>query len=78
MSGAEKGEPAAILLSPVTPLSTVESSKQPSGSLFTSFLTSPLQTFALLVGFTGSEVDKVSFLLSEYYPLKFYYSVLSP
>ncbi|XP_057800334.1 uncharacterized protein LOC131015881 [Salvia miltiorrhiza] len=58
MSGAEKGEPAAILLSPVTSLPSAESSRQSSGSLFTSFLTSPLQTFALLVGFTGSDVEK--------------------
>lgn len=63
MSGAEKGEPAAILLSPVTslPLPTVESSRQPSGSLFTSFLTAPLQTFILLAGLIGSDVEKVWF-----------------
>ena len=58
MSGAEKGERAAILLSPVTS-PTVESSQRSSGSLFTSFLTTPIQTFALLVGFTGYHVEKV-------------------
>ncbi|KAL1546570.1 protein SCAI isoform X1 [Salvia divinorum] len=57
MSGAEKGERAAILLSPVTS-PTVESSQRSSGSLFTSFLTTPLQTFALLVGFAGYDVEK--------------------
>lgn len=63
MSGAEKGEPAAILLSPMTslPLPFVESSRQPSGSLFTSFLTAPLQTFILLAGLIGSDVEKVLF-----------------
>ncbi|KAL1540038.1 protein SCAI isoform X1 [Salvia divinorum] len=58
ISGAEKGEPAAILLSPVTS-PTVESSLQSNGSLFSSFLTTPLQTFALLVGFTGSNAEYV-------------------
>ncbi|KAL0339188.1 UNVERIFIED_CONTAM: protein SCAI [Sesamum angustifolium] len=40
MSGAEKGEPVALLVSPATslPLPAVESSRLPSGSLFTSFL----------------------------------------
>lgn len=66
MSGAEKGEPAAILLSPATslPFPAVESSRQPSGSLFTSFLTAPLQSFILLLGFTGSDIEKVCFSCS--------------
>ncbi|KAK4397160.1 protein SCAI [Sesamum angolense] len=60
MSGAEKGEPVALLLSPATslPLPAVESSRLPSGSLFTSFLTAPLQSFILLLGFTGSDIEK--------------------
>ncbi|KAL3624563.1 hypothetical protein CASFOL_031231 [Castilleja foliolosa] len=60
MSGAEKGEPVAILLSPATslPLPAVESSRQSNGSLFTSFLTAPLQSFILLLGFTGSDIEK--------------------
>ncbi|KAG8363520.1 hypothetical protein BUALT_Bualt19G0031000 [Buddleja alternifolia] len=60
MSGAEKGEPVAMLLSPATslPLPAVESSRQPSGSLFTSFLTAPLQSFILLLGFAGSDIEK--------------------
>ncbi|KAL0308776.1 UNVERIFIED_CONTAM: protein SCAI [Sesamum radiatum] len=60
MSGAEKGEPVALLLSPATslPLPAVESSRLPSGSLFTSFLTAPLQSFVLLLGFTGSDIEK--------------------
>ncbi|KAK4416132.1 protein SCAI [Sesamum alatum] len=60
MSGAEKGERVALLLSPATslPLPAVESSRLPSGSLFTSFLTAPLQSFILLLGFTGSDIEK--------------------
>ncbi|EYU42291.1 hypothetical protein MIMGU_mgv1a003125mg [Erythranthe guttata] len=60
MSGAEKGEPVAILLSPAIslPLPAVESSRQPGGSLFTSFLTAPLQSFILLLGFTGTDIEK--------------------
>ncbi|KAL0410887.1 UNVERIFIED_CONTAM: protein SCAI, partial [Sesamum latifolium] len=60
MSGAEKGETVALLLSPATslPLPAVESCRLPSGSLFTSFLTAPLQSFILLLGFTGSDIEK--------------------
>ncbi|KAL0374144.1 UNVERIFIED_CONTAM: protein SCAI [Sesamum radiatum] len=60
MSGAEKGEPVALLLSPATslPLPAVESSRLPSGSLFTSFLSAPLQSFILLLGFIGSDIEK--------------------
>ncbi|PIN15873.1 hypothetical protein CDL12_11478 [Handroanthus impetiginosus] len=60
MSGAEKGEPVALLLSPSTslPLPYAESSRQPTGSLFTCFLTAPLQSFILLLGFTGSDIEK--------------------
>ncbi|XP_011093434.1 protein SCAI [Sesamum indicum] len=60
MSGAEKGEPVALLLSPAASLTlpAVESSRLPSGSLFTSFLTAPLQSFILLLGFTGSDIEK--------------------
>ncbi|KAK6143081.1 hypothetical protein DH2020_023429 [Rehmannia glutinosa] len=60
MSGAEKGEPVAILLSPATslPLPAVEPSRQSNGSFFTSFLTAPLQSFILLLGFTGSDIEK--------------------
>ncbi|GER57380.1 hypothetical protein STAS_35181 [Striga asiatica] len=59
MSGAEKGEPVAVLLSPATslPLPAVESYRQSNGSLFTSFLTAPLQSFVLLLGFSGSDIE---------------------
>ncbi|KAL3832992.1 hypothetical protein ACJIZ3_007728 [Penstemon smallii] len=60
MSGAEKGEPVAMLLSPATslPFPAMESSRQPTGSLFTSFLSAPLQSFVLLLGFSGSDNEK--------------------
>ncbi|KAL6557403.1 hypothetical protein OROMI_017753 [Orobanche minor] len=67
MSGAEKGEPVAVLLSPATPLPVpaVESSRQSNGSLFTSFLTAPLQSFILLIGFTGSDIEKDLYIKAE-------------
>ncbi|KAG5565287.1 hypothetical protein RHGRI_001246 [Rhododendron griersonianum] len=60
INGVEKGEPAAMLLSPnsyPTVPSAVDSSRHPSGSLFTSFLTAPLQAFCLLLGISGPDVD---------------------
>ncbi|XP_049409320.1 uncharacterized protein LOC125872610 [Solanum stenotomum] len=59
LSGSEKGESVAMLLSPAMslPIPTVDSSRQPSGSSFTSFLTIPLQAFILMLGFTGSDID---------------------
>ncbi|XP_073022226.1 uncharacterized protein [Primulina eburnea] len=60
MSGSEKGEPVAMLLSPAIslPLPAVELSRQHSGSLFTSFLTAPLQSLVLLLGLNGSDIEK--------------------
>ncbi|XP_059633754.1 uncharacterized protein LOC132276369 [Cornus florida] len=60
INGAEKGEPTAMLLSPssLSPIhAAVDSSHRPNGSLFTSFLTAPLQAFCLLLGFSGSDID---------------------
>ncbi|KAJ9185666.1 hypothetical protein P3X46_005266 [Hevea brasiliensis] len=72
ISGAEKGEPAAILISPSCSISltAAESSRHQSGSLFTLFLTTPLQAFCLLVGLSGSDIEmdtynKVEKLLSS-------------
>lgn len=61
ISGAEKGEPVALLLSPSysIPLPAVESSRHQSGSLFTIFLTTPLQAFCLLIGLSGSDIEMV-------------------
>ncbi|CAH2055196.1 unnamed protein product [Thlaspi arvense] len=57
--GAEKGEPAALLLSPshTPPIISADFSRQPSGSLFTIFLTAPVQAFCLLIGISGSDVE---------------------
>ncbi|OIT38088.1 PREDICTED: protein SCAI isoform X1 [Nicotiana attenuata] len=59
LSGSEKGEPVAMLLSPTIslPISAMDSSRQPSGSSFTSFLTVPLQAFILMLGFAVSDID---------------------
>lgn len=57
--GKEKGERIAMLLSPTSssPTPGLDSISQPSGSIFTSFLTAPLQAFLLLIGFSGSDVE---------------------
>ncbi|XP_050222988.1 uncharacterized protein LOC126673066 [Mercurialis annua] len=67
ISGSEKGEPAAILLSPSCsiPLTAIESSRNQSGSLFTLFLTNPLQAFCLLIGLSGSDVEMGSYNKAE-------------
>ncbi|KAL3537177.1 hypothetical protein ACH5RR_000543 [Cinchona calisaya] len=59
IDGTEKGEPVAMLLSPTAslPISAMDSSRQPSGSSFTNFLTAPLQAFILLLGFTSADIE---------------------
>lgn len=67
--GAEKGEPAALLVSPShTPplISSADFSRQPSGSLFTIFLTAPVQAFCSLIGISGSDMDTVGRDKSSY------------
>ena len=63
--GSERGEPSALLLSPLRP-----SFKNPpnvdaieNGSQFTLFLTSPLLAFCQLVGLSESDRETVSFQL---------------
>ncbi|EOA32713.1 hypothetical protein CARUB_v10016016mg [Capsella rubella] len=65
--GAEKGEPAALLLSPshAPPLISADFSRQPSGSLFTIFLTAPVQAFCLLSGISGSDMETDIFIKAE-------------
>ncbi|CAN7009760.1 unnamed protein product [Brassica rapa subsp. trilocularis] len=65
--GAEKGEPAALLLSPshTPPLISADFSRQPSGSLFTIFLTAPVQAFCLLIGISGSDIETDVFTKGE-------------
>ncbi|KAK9742697.1 hypothetical protein RND81_03G191800 [Saponaria officinalis] len=60
LSGTEKGEAAAMLLSPrcLPPAATGEWSWPMNGSLFTNFLTVPIQALSLLLGFSGSDIQK--------------------
>ncbi|KAL7617481.1 hypothetical protein Lser_V15G03161 [Lactuca serriola] len=57
----EKGEPIAILLSPTssypTPHNNTIDPRIPNGSQFTSFLTSPLQSLIILLGFSSSDIQ---------------------
>lgn len=65
ITGAEKGEPIAMLLSPMASLpipAAMDSYRQSSGSLFSNFLTTPLQAFILLLGFSGSEIEMVCYV----------------
>ncbi|XP_034907305.1 uncharacterized protein [Populus alba] len=59
LHGAERGEPAALLLSPLKPafknLFAVDTSR--CGSQFTFFLTAPLQAFCQMVGITSADSD---------------------
>lgn len=55
---AEKGESVAMLLSPSRlPPFVSDCSHSSNGSLFTMFLTAPLQAFCLLLGFSGTDID---------------------
>ncbi|XP_052195727.1 uncharacterized protein LOC127803506 [Diospyros lotus] len=56
MHGAERGETAALLLSPLRP-SFRNSEITQNGSQFTLFLTAPLQAFCQLIGLTCSAND---------------------
>ncbi|KAG6717482.1 hypothetical protein I3842_04G102200 [Carya illinoinensis] len=59
LHGAERGEPAALLLSPLRPAfknpSNVDLSQ--NGSQFTFFLTAPLPAFCQMVGLSSSDTD---------------------
>lgn len=50
-----------MLLSPSSssPIASADSSCHPCGSLFTIFLTAPLQAFCLLLGISGSDIEMV-------------------
>ncbi|CAH9085455.1 unnamed protein product [Cuscuta epithymum] len=67
LSGSEKGESTAILLSPTTsfPLSVMDATRQPNQISFTMFLTLPLQAYILMLGFTGSDVEMDLFNKAE-------------
>ncbi|KAH9299708.1 hypothetical protein KI387_031390, partial [Taxus chinensis] len=77
INGAERGEPAALLLSPtVQPncvnTSNIDCSRYPNnGSLFTLFLTAPLPAFCRLVGVSAHNLgtgayDQADKLLSSF------------
>lgn len=63
INGSEKGEMAAMLLSPISRPPTAaagdDSSRSQNGSQFTMFLTAPLQAFCFLIGISGTNIDKV-------------------
>ncbi|EEF30707.1 signal transducer, putative [Ricinus communis] len=59
LHGAERGEPVALLLSPLkqTFRNLSDVSTTHSGSQFTFFLTAPLQAFCQMVGLTSVDID---------------------
>lgn len=66
--GAEKGETAAMLLSPSSRSSALgfsgDSARQ-SGSQFTMFLTAPVQAFCSLIGKNGLDIDRDAYNKAE-------------
>ncbi|KAM1811410.1 hypothetical protein ACFX11_028313 [Malus domestica] len=66
INGVQKGETVAMLLSSSSSYhATLGSSRQSSGSLFTIFLTAPVQAFCLLLGISGSDIDMETFDKAE-------------
>lgn len=65
--GAEKGEKAALLLSPSrsVPLAAAVSSGQSMSGLFTIFLTAPLQAFLFVLGISGSDIEMETYNQAE-------------
>ncbi|XP_008788658.1 protein SCAI [Phoenix dactylifera] len=67
--GAEKGETTAMLLSPISrpPVMTAISDSAPyqNGSLFTIFLTAPVQAFCYLIGISGINIDQDTYNKAE-------------
>lgn len=67
LRGAERGEPAALFLSPLSPsfknLSGMDLTRH--GSQFTFFLTAPLLAFCQLVDYKITNDDMVSELLTS-------------
>ncbi|XP_020114827.1 protein SCAI isoform X2 [Ananas comosus] len=69
INGSEKGETAAMLLSPISRPPTAaagdDSSRSQNGSQFTMFLTAPLQAFCFLIGISGTNIDKEKYVAAE-------------
>lgn len=61
LNGAERGEPVALLLSPLKPSLETPSADDDTaalnGSQFTFFLTAPLQAFCQMLGLSNSDPD---------------------
>jgi hypothetical protein len=61
LNGAERGEPVALLLSPLKPSlenpSAADDTEALNGSQFTFFLTAPLQAFCQMLGLSNSAPD---------------------
>ncbi|RZC19937.1 protein SCAI-like [Glycine soja] len=62
---AEKGESVAMLLSPSCSPALSDCSHNSNGSLFTMFLTAPLQAFCMLLGLSGTDIDLDTFNKAE-------------
>lgn len=63
LSGAERGEPVAMLLSPLKPSfenPSTDDTDTLNGSQFTFFLTAPLQAFSQMLGLSNSNPNPVS------------------
>ncbi|QCE04611.1 nuclear pore complex protein [Vigna unguiculata] len=65
IADAEKGETVAMLLSPSCSPAVSDCSHHPNGSLFTMFLTAPLQAFCLLIGLSDTDIDVDTFNKAE-------------
>ncbi|XP_027334106.1 protein SCAI isoform X2 [Abrus precatorius] len=65
IAGAEKGESVAMLLSPSCSPAVSDCSHNSNGSLFTMFLTTPLQAFCLLLGLSGNDIDMDTYNKAE-------------
>ncbi|XP_054785396.1 LOW QUALITY PROTEIN: uncharacterized protein LOC129291868 [Prosopis cineraria] len=67
IAGKEKGESVAMLLSPscLPPIASADWSRYIHGSLFTMFLTAPLQAFCLLLGLSGNDIDMDTYNKAE-------------
>ncbi|KAG6593771.1 Protein SCAI, partial [Cucurbita argyrosperma subsp. sororia] len=63
--GEERGEPAAMLLSSCNASHASAAEYSRHGSMFTLFLTAPLQAFCVLLGISGSDVEMVAFNKAE-------------
>lgn len=63
LNGAERGEPVALLLSPLKPSlenPSADDAAALNGSQFTFFLTAPLQAFCQMLGLSSADPDPVS------------------